>query len=196
MNDQGVGTSPPAGAGALLLESADSPQERPMALYASWTPGIGFMPAETPSDTQDVNGIGWTGVVGLRQSGGTTFKGKGGTSIWFHAPIATPVIINGARAALERVFVMFQCGDPAAQIATKAGANITDIHVWDGAKRIKTFSGFMLFGDHRTQFDTSTKHEMGTPAPQIFYGVEIAVHVKFSQDQTVTFVSAGADFNA
>ena len=167
-----------------------------MALFASWTPGIGFMPAETPWDTQDVNGIGWTGVVGLRQSGGATFKGKSGTSIWFHAPIATPVIINNTRAKLVRVFVMFQCGDPMAQIATAAGANVTDIHVWDGPNRIKMFGGFSDFGEHRFKFDTNNMRDMGTPAPDIFFGVEIAVHVKFTQDQMVTFASAGADFDA
>jgi Family of unknown function (DUF6623) len=167
-----------------------------MTLYASWTPGIGFMPAETPSGTQDINGIGWTGVVGLRQSGGTTFKGKSGTSIWFHVPIATPVIIKGVRAKLLRVFVMFQCGDPAAQIATNAGANVTDIHVWDGGTRIKTFGGFQLFGEHRFKLDTSNTRDMGTPAPEVSFGIEIAVHVKFTKDQIVTFASAGADFDA
>jgi hypothetical protein len=166
-----------------------------MALFASWTPGIGFMPAETPFDTQDVNGIGWTGVVGLRQSGGATFRGQSGRSVWFHAPIATPVIINDVRVKLVRVFVMFQCGDPAAQIATDAGTNVTDIHVWDGPNRIKMFGGFSLFGEHRFKFDTNNTRDMGTH-PDIFFGVEIAVHVKFTKDQMVTFASAGADFDA
>jgi hypothetical protein len=105
------------------------------------------MPAEQPANgLQEVNHIRWTDVVGLRQSGGTTFSGQSGGSNWFHVPIATPVIVNDVRAKLVQVFVMFQCGDPAASVASNAGANITDVHVWDGGSRIKMFGPFNLFG--------------------------------------------------
>jgi hypothetical protein len=108
------------------------------------------MPAERPADgLQNVNNVQWTGLLGLRQSGGATFKGQNGASNWFHVPIATPVIVKDVRATLVRVFVMFQCGDPAAIIennATIAGANVTDIHVWDGPNRIHKFGPFNLFG--------------------------------------------------
>lgn len=165
-------------------------------MYASWSPGIAFMPAEFPSNTSQVNGVGWTDVVGLRQSGGATFRGKAGTDNWFHVPIATPVIIAGTRAKLTQVWVMFQCGDPAATIAQNAGANLTDVHVWDGPNRIQKFGGVKLFGEHRFKLnDTNVLHKL--PAPiDIFFGVEIAVHIVFSKDQTVTFASAGADFDA
>ena len=58
-----------------------------------------------------------------------------------------------------------------------------------------SFGGLNLFGEHRFQFHTNNMWEMGTH-PEIFFGVEIAVHVNFSKDQTVTFASAGADFDA
>ena len=56
--------------------------------------------------------------------------------------------------------------------------------------------GFKLFGKHNHNLvDTNVLHKL--PAPiDIFVGVEIAVHVSFSKDQTVTFFSAGADFDA
>ena len=167
-----------------------------MAMFASWSPGIAFMPAEFPGNTNQVNGLWGTEVVGLRQSGGATFHGKAGTDNWFHVPISTPVIIAGTRAKLTQVWVMFNCGDLMATIANNAGANITDIHVWDGANRIQKFGGFKLFGKHNHNLvDTNVLHKL--PAPiDIFFGVEIAVHVSFSQDQTVTFFSAGADFDA
>ena len=41
-----------------------------MALYASWSPGIAFMPAEFPGDTVQVNNVAGSQIVGLRQSGG------------------------------------------------------------------------------------------------------------------------------
>jgi hypothetical protein len=169
-----------------------------MALFPSWSPGIAFMPAEFPSDMVQVNGVGWSDVLGLRQSGGATFKGKIGTSNWFHVPIATPVIVADTRAKLVQVFVMFKCGSAAAVTANNAnlaGCNVTDVHVWDGPNRINTFGPFKLFGEHRFRFGTSTTHKLPTPK-DIFWGVELAVHVSFTQDESITFAAAGADFQA
>jgi hypothetical protein len=169
-----------------------------MALFASWSPGTAFMPAEFPSNMDQVNGIGWSDILGLRQSGGATFQGKVGTTNWFHVPIATPVIVADTRAKLVQVFVMFRCGSAAsiaANNATIAGCNVTDVHVWDGGNRIATFGSFKLFGEHRFRFGTSTTFKLPTPK-DIFFGVELAVHVSFSQNEPITFASAGADFQA
>jgi hypothetical protein len=169
-----------------------------MALHASWSPGIAFMPAEFPSDMAQVNGIGWSDIVGLRQSGGATFQGKVGTSNWFHVPIATPVIVAGVRAKLVRVFVMFQSGiqpEPGGiGAAFRAGCNVTDVHVWDGPNRIHMFGPFNLFGEHRFKLSPSNVHNLPVPT-DIFWGVELAVRVSFSQNFSVTFASAGADFD-
>jgi len=167
-----------------------------MALYASWSPGIAFMPAEIPGDMVEVNGIGWTGVVGLRQSGGATFQGRVGTSNWFHVPISTPVIIAGTRAKLLRVWVMFQCGDGTVSDADLAGCNVTRIDVWDGPNRIHRVGPVKLFGEHRFTFDTNNMHDLPAPQPDIFFGVELAVQVSFSANLPVTFASAGCDFDA
>ena len=167
-----------------------------MTTYASWSPGIAFMPAEIPGNGVPVNNVSYSDVLGLRQSGGTTFKGKVGTTNWFHVPIATPVIVAGTRAKLVQVFVMFQCGSQAAVTnnnANLAGCNVTDIHVWDGPNRIQMFGPFNLFGEHRFKIDTSNVHKLPAPV-DINWGLELAVHVSFSQDESVTFASAGADF--
>jgi hypothetical protein len=167
-----------------------------MALFASWSPGIAFMPAEFPSDMAQVNSIGWSDILGLRQSGGATFQGKVGTSNWFHVPIATPVIVADKRAQLVQVFVLFRCGSAAgiaAHDADLAGCNITDVHVWDGPNRIFTFGPFKLFGEHR--FDLGGPHLFQfNPPKDIFFGIELAVHVSFSANEPITFASAGADF--
>jgi len=166
-----------------------------MATYASWSPGIAFMPAENPGNMVPTPGIPWTDVVGLRQSGGATFRGRVGTSNWFHVPIATPVIVAGVRARLIQVFVMFQCGDPnAPDNADLAGANITDVHVWDGPNRIHQFGPYNLFGEHRFRLDTNNTFRLPS-AVQVLFGLEIAVHVKFTQNFGVTFAAAGADFD-
>jgi|SRR5664279_1387634 len=169
-----------------------------MALHASWSPGIAFMPAERPSDMVQANGVGWSDVVGLRQSGGTTFQGKVGTSNWFHVPIATPVIIAGTRAKLVRVFVMFRCGSPASHAnndASIAGCNVTNVHVWDGPNRIARFGPFNLFDEHRFHLDTSNTFKLASPT-DVFWGLELAVQVSFTQNEPITFASAGADFDA
>jgi hypothetical protein len=169
-----------------------------MATFASWSPGIAFMPAEIPDDMVRAKGVGWSDVLGLRQSGGTTFQGRVGSSNWFHVPIATPVIVAGTRAKIIQVFVMFQCGSQAAVTnnnADLAGCNVTDVHVWDGPNRIRTFGPFNLFGEHRFKIDTSNVHKFPTPV-DVNWGIELAVHVSFSQNESITFASAGADFDA
>jgi hypothetical protein len=166
-----------------------------MARHASWVHGTAFQPAERPAGgLTNVDGVAWTDLVGLRQGWGSTWQGQPNRSNWFHVSIPTPVIVNDVRIRLVTIFVMFRCGDPDARIAANAGASITDIHVWDGPHRIRTFSGFNLFGDHLTRFDTSTTHTLPSPQPLAF-GLGISVHVRFSAAQTVTFASAGADFN-
>jgi hypothetical protein len=81
-------------------------------------------------------------------------------------------------------------------MALHAGANLTDVHVWDGPNRIHKFSGAMLFGEHRFNLqDTNVLFKL--PAGlEVFFGIEIAVHISFSKDQTVTFAAAGPDFDA
>jgi hypothetical protein len=134
-------------------------------------------------------------ILGLRQSGGATFKGKFGTSNWFHVPIATPVIVADTRAKLVQVFVMFRCGSATGHNADTAGCNVTDMHVWDGPNRIARFGSFKLFGEHRFKLDTSNTHKLSTPT-DIFWGVELAVHVSFRQGEPITFAAADADFQA
>jgi hypothetical protein len=168
-----------------------------MATHASWSPGIAFMPAEIPGNMRPVNGIPWTDALGLPQNGGTTFQGAVGTSNWFHVPIATPVIIAGTRAKLVQVFVMFRCGSAASITANNAliaGCNVTDVHVWDGGNRIHMFGPFNLFGEHRFRLGTSNTFKLPTPL-DVFFGIELAVQVSFSQNEPITFASAGADFD-
>jgi Family of unknown function (DUF6623) len=144
-----------------------------------------------------VNGVSWSDALGLRQNGGTTFQGAVGTSNWFHVPIATPVIVAGTRAKLVQVFVMFRCGSAAsiaANDATIAGCNITEVDVWDGASQIHKFGPFLLFGEHRFRLGTSNTFKLPTP-PSVVFGIELAVHVSFTQNEPITFASAGADFD-
>ena len=165
-----------------------------MALYASWVHGTAFQPAEYPgSGLSNVNNVDWTDKLGFRQGWGTTWKGQAGHGNFFHVSIPTPVIVNGTRARLTKVYVMFMCGDLTVNNALHAGANVTAYHIWDGPNRIHLESGMLLFGEHRNFLDTSNTIVLSAPI-EIYWGLGISVQVQFTNDQFVSFASAGADF--
>src|SRR4051812_46260491 len=168
--------------------------EAVMATHASWVHGTAFMPAEQPeAGLDEVDGIKWTDVVGLRRGWGSFWQGVPNGANWFHVSIPTPVIVAGARARLEKVFVMWIAGDPSVSFGPNAGANVTDVHVWDGPTRILRRTGMLLAGDHRTRLDTDNQFAIPN-TPEVRWGVGISVRVQFSQAQQVGFASAGADF--
>jgi hypothetical protein len=83
---------------------------------------------------------------------------------------------------------MFRCGSAAsiaANDATIAGCNITEVDVWDGASQIHKFGPFLLFGEHRFRLGTSNTFKLPTP-PSVVFGIELAVHVSFSQNEPIT----------
>lgn len=168
-----------------------------MALHQSWVHGTAFAPPEEPaSGLYRVDNIWGTDIVGLRRGWGIFFLGQPGTANWFHVSIPTPTIIEGARVRLQRVFVLFSAGISTATSAGQSGANITDIHVWDGPNRIATFGTFNLFGQHRTRVEGGNTFNVNA-RPEIFLGVGISVRATFSNvgEQLIGFSGAGADFD-
>jgi hypothetical protein len=167
-----------------------------MALHQSWVHGTAFAPPELPSvGVDEVDNNRWTDLTGLRQGWGTTWQGVANQSAWFHVAIPTPAIIEGARVQLNQVYVLWSAGDATAAGWSDAGALITDVHVWDGPNRIKTFGTFRVFGNHATQRDSDNTFVL--PArPQISFGVGISVRAEFKNvgNQLVWFSAAGADF--
>lgn len=103
---------------------------------------------------------------------------------WFHAPIPTPVIVAGARAQLERVFILWTAtGD----------LHVAAVHVWDGPTRIAVFTGSAQQSADQlipgaTQFDLPAPHS-------VLFGIGVSVGVSCTHDSDVTFHSAGADFD-
>jgi hypothetical protein len=168
-----------------------------MALHQSWAHGNAFAPPEFPSQgLYEVDNIRWTDVTGLRRGWGSFWRGQAGQSNWFHVAIPTPTIIEGARVRLQRIFVLFTAGDTTVNSANSSGANITDIHVWDGPNRIKTFGPFNLFGEHRGPIGGGNTFTLQA-VPQISFGVGISIRASFSNvgNQLVGFAGAGADFD-
>jgi len=108
---------------------------------------------------------------------------------WFHFAIPTPVILNGIRTSLKKVFVFYK---------TEGTAKITAIHVYDAGKKITSFDNLSLTGDHSTAVDQFNSWLI-TPSPKMLFGLGISVHVNFGPQTTgtvpaISFTAAGADF--
>ena len=89
---------------------------------AIWVHGSIFKP-EYPERITRSKPIGW----------GMEILGKAGTYNWFHIPISTPVIMDGARPRLSKIFVFY---NSATQAITKAA--LTDVHIYDGKNKVIT----------------------------------------------------------
>ncbi|KYK31232.1 MAG: hypothetical protein AYK19_04115 [Theionarchaea archaeon DG-70-1] len=108
---------------------------------------------------------------------------------WFHFDVPTPVILDGQRSSLNKIFVLYR---------TEGTAKITAIHVYDASKKIKAYDNLSLSGDHSKVIDKYNSWVI-TPPPQMIFGLGISVHVDFGKATTgsvpgIMFVTAGADF--
>lgn len=111
--------------------------------------------------------------------------GKPNTTNWLHFAVPTPVIVKDKRQMTDSVMLRFR--------AKSTRASITNVHVYDGERRIATRDGLSLspsaFGMHR--IDVPGK-------PDVRWGVGISIGVHFSgatdAENTLEFASAGCDF--
>jgi hypothetical protein len=181
-----------------------APVSPPELKYAAWIHGVAAQ-VERPNllighrisvctiDEDDA----WLGI--LRQGDGTKFYGEKNTTNWFHFPLNAPVILNGERLKLSKIFVFFRCTvasqheDPERWYGTK----IHSVHVWDGAERIKTFDNLELSGLHKTIKENVTQFIL-EPAIPVYYGINISVGVTFFGHyityNKIKFYAAGGDF--
>lgn len=158
-----------------------------MTLQAIWVHG-----QSTVADlSYDDKGNFLVSPVNSGSADGSSYSGQADARAWFHFPLATPVIHNGIRIRLIQVFVLFR-SDP--------DVLLTEVHVWDGARRIEAFSaGTGVSGLHDGSRGVSdcvtnvTRWVVGQ-RPQIFWGVCLSAHVHFKAGGSITFTTAGADF--
>ncbi len=147
-------------------------------LNALWVHGNSFE-AEVPDTINSFQRFGW----------GTLFRGKPGRFAWFQISFPTPVIIDDVRPKLEKVFVFYQTN----------GADIRNVHVYDGPRRIKTFDGLSLEGDRSGGIVPANTWEISPPV-ELGFGLGISVGVQFHigfdspVPTEILFATAGADF--
>ena len=108
---------------------------------------------------------------------------------WFHFAIPTPVILDGQRASLRKIFVFYK---------TEGTAKVTRIHVYDAGDKFKKFENLSLSGDHSEKVDQHNSWVI-TPSRKMKFGLGISVEVDFGAPTTggvpgIWFRTAGADF--
>jgi hypothetical protein len=150
-------------------------------LQAMWIHGSGVAPAREGyfiSKVKLCNGTYFTSQ---------NDPGNGGE--WFHFAIPTPVILDGQRAVLKKIYVFYK---------TDLSAKITIIHVYDASKKIAGFEPLSLEKDHSTVVDKYNSWAIPN-SPAVGFGIGISVFVDFGKatpDRVpgILFTTAGADF--
>jgi hypothetical protein len=102
---------------------------------------------------------------------------------WVHIAVPTPVIVDEAHLNIDSVLVRFSTG---------TSARITNVHVWDGDTKILSKEDENASGAVQVK-----KYEIPNK-PQVFWGVEISLYIKFADTGSqawVSVVAGGGEFN-
>ena len=122
-----------------------------MALTAMWVHGTALA-VESPENLAGNGRFGW----------GADIDVKPGKSTWMHIQVPTPVLVGGVQARLLRVFFLFET----------FGGRFSEVHVFDGGKKVKEFKGLSLSGKHRAGVDGVNKFDLPTPH-KVFLGIGV-----------------------
>ena len=132
-----------------------------------------------------------------RSGNGVLIRGKSNATTWFHFPIATPVILDGNRLRLVRVFAFYDTL-PLTSIIDSMGPKLTNVRIFDGPNLVRSFDGLNFTGPHAKGIDGSNNWSISPPT-EVFFGLSLSVAVHFPttfshEEQTILFTTAGADF--
>lgn len=111
--------------------------------------------------------------------------GKPNTTNWFHFAIPTPVIVNDNRLAIDSALLRFR--------SNSGQAKVTNIHVFDGERRIAAHDGLNLAPSPWNM------HRFAVPGrPEVLWGVGVTIGVSFTgandDANTMEISAAGVDF--
>jgi hypothetical protein len=158
-------------------------QEPGGELDTFWTHGTGFQ-------IEDLNQLTGTQRVGW----GTLFEGKSGAFTWVHIPIPTPAMLDDRHTSLEKVYVLYKVN----------GARIRNVHIYDGARKIKAFDNLQLSAneDRGAGVVPANTWVISPPEP-VTFSIGISLGVQFSTTidygrgaMEILLVAAGADFRS
>ena len=135
---------------------------------------------EYPSSVDEVARKGW----------GSTFWGRESTTNWFHIPFPAPAVSGQEIVKLSRVYVFFH---------NTSRSPVMAVHLYDGAKLLKSFDKLGVFGDHASKPDTANSFRLDKPVA-LKHGLGVSVQVAFPADSSekpprwILFTSAMAEF--
>ncbi len=159
---------------------------------AMWVHG-NVVEAQNPEPSLKVSRYDW----------GTVFKetSEDGLDRWFHIPIPTPVILDGVKPTLNKIFIFYKTEGWEKVFLTK-------FNLRDGAFKVggKTFASddSSKSGEHYSKIEMGFNSWNIIPPITLSWGLGISVKVHFQKlgasvpDDTnhrrITFYTAGADF--
>ncbi len=169
-----------------------------MALYTLFAHGTavvaenaGGANISSPGPMTNVGGIPWTDVLGLPQGFGKTYRGKSGSSVWFHAPVPTPAQIASQIVVVDDVFILALLG---------GGARLTSIHCWDGGTNINRIDNQSITGDLRGNLvsgrNTFDVRNTDGSFHRMSLGMCVCMLIRFDVEAEVRFESVGASFHS
>lgn len=130
---------------------------------------------------EDVNGVPWTSVIGMRLGWGVVYRGVD-NHYWFQLAVPTPAVEDGARARLRRVMVLFSADE---------GVTMESVHLWDGPDQAFARDGLALTGEHVTLVDGETS--FAASGHEVRYGLGVSVMFRFEGAGNVTLHAAGVE---
>jgi len=114
-----------------------------MGRYTSWVHGNALVP-ESSENIIDFSHFGW----------GTDVTMKPGKGTWFHVPLPTPAIIDGLRAKVTRVFLLYETDS----------VTIRQVHIYDGPWILEEQNSLQLFkGDFRKSIVPANTYTLKEP---------------------------------
>ena len=124
---------------------------------------------------------------------GSSFSCKNGKDNWFHVALSTPVIINGARPKLSKIYLLFST-----EFGGIGEISIRSIHLYDGKHKARGLDSLNLSGDHSSAIDATNTIELTPPLIiQSGLGISIGVSVPSGPSSSfpVNFATIGAEFS-
>lgn len=133
---------------------------------------------ESPNPAAYVKHYGW----------GTHFKMEN-QGQWIHIPFTVPVIADGIRPDFINAFIFYR---------TIGDVKITNLHIYDGPRKVWANDNLSLQGDHLGAIDAYNSWSIS--ARKIYYGLSYCIYVQFgavkdNQVPELIISTAGADFS-
>jgi hypothetical protein len=134
---------------------------------------------------EDINGVPWTSLEGLRVGWGVQYRCQDNSAYWFHLAVPTLAIHNGVAAKAQKAIVLFQ--------SQPGVVSLQSLHIWDGNRRVFVRDGIGITGDFSARKEGQNTFDLPNIAVQSALG--ICLNFKFADPGLLTLNAAGIEFD-